>query len=212
MSPVILFVLFIAALAAAYLGTKLALRAEAAAAPASGRRPSSTAKLVRCALIAALYAALCLVLQPFSYGAVQVRVAEMLTLLPVFGADYIVGVTLGCFLANLLGLSMGTTFVADLAFGTLATLLACLCTYRLRRIRIKGLALPASLPPVVFNAVIVGAEIAIFFTDGGFAWPVFFVNMLTVGLGEIISCCILGVLLVRIIESNARLKAVFTEG
>ena len=57
--------------------------------------------LVRCAMIAAVYTVLCLVLQPFSYGAVQVRVAEAFCLLPVFGAEYIVGVTLGCLLANL---------------------------------------------------------------------------------------------------------------
>ncbi len=212
MSPVLLFVLFAAALFAAYIGTRLALRADAARPAANGVRRSSTARLVRCAVIAAVYVALCLVLQPFSYGAVQVRVAEMLCLLPVFGAEYIVGVTLGCFLANLLGVSLGTTVAVDIVFGTLATLLACLCTYKLRRFRVKGLALPASLPPVVFNAVIVGAEITIFFTDGGFVWPVFLFNMLTVGLGEIISCCILGVALVKLIEANPRLKATFTEG
>lgn len=59
-------------------------------------------KLARCAVVAALYVVLCMALQPFSYGAVQVRVAEALCLLPVFGAEYIVGVVLGCFLANLL--------------------------------------------------------------------------------------------------------------
>ena len=63
----------------------------------------SVRRLVRCAVIAAVYVVVCLVLAPFSYGAVQVRVAEALCLLPVFGAEYIVGVTLGCFLANLLG-------------------------------------------------------------------------------------------------------------
>ena len=106
----------------------------------------SVRRLVRCAVIAAVYVVVCLVLAPFSYGAVQVRVAEALCLLPVFGAEYIVGVTLGCFLANLLG-----STVVDVVFGTLATLLACLVTYKLRDIRVKGLAIPASLPPVVFN-------------------------------------------------------------
>ncbi|MCO7109448.1 QueT transporter family protein [Gemmiger formicilis] len=57
----------------------------------------SVRRLVRCAVIAAVYVVVCLVLAPFSYGAVQVRVAEALCLLPVFGAEYIVGVTLGCF-------------------------------------------------------------------------------------------------------------------
>ena len=78
-------------------------------------------KLARCAVVAALYVVLCMALQPFSYGAVQVRVAEALCLLPVFGAEYIVGVVLGCFLANLLG-----STIVDVIFGTLATLLACL--------------------------------------------------------------------------------------
>ena len=87
---------------------------------------SSVRKLVRCGLVAALYVVLCMALQPFSYGAVQVRVAEALCLLPVFGAEYILGVVLGCFLANLLG-----STIVDVIFGTLATLLACLVTYRL---------------------------------------------------------------------------------
>ena len=63
---------------------------------------SSVRKLVHCGVVAAIYVVLCLALQPLSYGAVQVRVAEALCLLPVFGAEYIVGVVLGCFLANLL--------------------------------------------------------------------------------------------------------------
>ena len=102
----------------------------------------SVLKLVRCAVVAAIYVALCLGLAPFSYGAIQVRVAEALCLLPIFGPEYIIGVTLGCALANLLG----STFI-DVVFGTLATFLACLCTYALRRARVKGLAIPAALPP-----------------------------------------------------------------
>lgn len=170
-----------------------------------------TRKLVRCALIAAVYAALCLVLQPFSFGAVQVRVAEMLCLLPVFGADYIVGVTLGCFLANLLGTMTGATVAVDILFGTAATLLACVCTYLLRGARIKGLALPASLPPVVSNAVIVGLEITLFFMDTGFTLPLFLFNAGAVAFGEVISCCVLGVALVRLIEKNERLRAIFAD-
>ena len=81
---------------------------------------SSVRKLVHCGVVAAIYVVLCLALQPLSYGAVQVRVAEALCLLPVFGAEYIVGVVLGCFLANLLG-----STIVDVIFGTLATLLAC---------------------------------------------------------------------------------------
>ena len=167
----------------------------------------SVRRLVRCAVIAAVYVVVCLVLAPFSYGAVQVRVAEALCLLPVFGAEYIVGVTLGCFLANLLG-----STVVDVVFGTLATLLACLVTYKLRDIRVKGLAIPASLPPVVFNMIIVGAfEITFFFSDCAPTAMLAVFNAVTVGIGELISCTILGVALVKLIESNAGMNKIFTE-
>ena len=126
----------------------------------------SVRKLVRCGVVAAIYVVLCMALQPLSYGAVQVRVAEALCLLPVFGAEYIAGVVLGCFLANLLG-----STIVDVIFGTLATLLACLVTYKLRNIRFKGLAVAASLPPVVFNAVIIGIEIAVMFPDPASSAP-----------------------------------------
>ena len=167
----------------------------------------SVTRLVRCAVIAAVYVVLCLALAPFSYGAVQVRIAEALCLLPVFGAEYIVGVTLGCLLANLLG-----STVIDVVFGTLATLLACLVTYKLRNVRIKGLAIPASLPPVVFNMIIVGAfEITFFFSDGAPTAALAAFNAVTVGIGEIISCTVLGVALVKLIESNDSLHKIFTE-
>lgn len=171
------------------------------------KQKSSVKRLVTCGVIAALYVVLCLALHPFSYGAVQVRVAEALCLLPVFGTEYIAAVTLGCFLANLLG-----STVIDVVFGTLATLLACLCTYRLRHLRFKGLALAASVPPVVFNAVIVGLEISFFFMDTPATLPVILFNMLTVGLGEIVSCSVLGVGLVKIIEANPELRRLAAEG
>ena len=167
----------------------------------------SVTRLVRCAVIAAVYVVLCLALAPFSYGAVQVRIAEALCLLPVFGAEYIVGVTLGCFLANLLG-----STVIDVVFGTLATLLACLVTYKLRDLRVKGLAIPASLPPVVFNMLIVGAfEITFFFSDAAPTVALAAFNAVAVGIGEIISCTVVGVALVKLVESNEGLKRIFTE-
>ena len=167
----------------------------------------SVRKLARCAVVAAIYVVLCMALQPLSYGAVQVRVAEALCLLPVFGAEYIAGVVLGCFLANLLG-----STIVDVIFGTLATLLACLVTYQLAKVRVKGLAIPASLPPVVFNAVIIGIEIAVLFPDPTSSAPLWLAcitNGISVGVGELISCTVLGVLLVKIIESNAALRKIF---
>ena len=153
----------------------------------------SVRKLARCGMVAALYVVLCMALQPFSYGAVQVRVAEALCLLPVFGAEYIFGVVLGCFLANLLG-----STIVDVIFGTLATLLACVVTYKLRNVRFKGLAIVPSLPPVLFNAVIIGIEIAVMFPDPTSSAPIWLAcitNGISVGIGELISCTVLGVLL-----------------
>ena len=167
----------------------------------------NTKRLVRAAMVAAIYVVLCLVLAPFSYGAVQVRLAEMLCLLPVFGAEYIVAVTLGCFLDNLLGSTL-----VDVVFGTAATLVACLVTYAVRKMRVGGLAIPSAIPPIVSNAVIVGALELTFFLPGVTgtaalaAW-----NALTVGIGEVISCGILGVALVKLIESNAGLRRLFCE-
>ena len=195
-------ILSVVAIVAAYLAVRLAL-------PRTDGH-ASVQRMVHCAVIAAVYVVLCLVLAPFSYGAIQVRVAEALCLLPVFGAEYIIGVTLGCFLANLFG-----STIIDVIFGTQATLLACLVTYRLRNLRIKGLAIPASLPPVLFNAVIVGIEITVFFTDysamSAPLWLLCLTNGITVGIGEVISCTVLGVALVKLIESNAALRQIFTE-
>ena len=129
----------------------------------------SVRKLARCAVVAAIYVVLCMALQPFSYGAVQVRVAEALCLLPIFGPEYIAGVVLGCFLANLLG-----STIVDVIFGTLATLLA--------------FPDPSSSAPL---------------------WLACITNGISVGIGELISCTVLGVLLVKIIESNASLRKVF---
>lgn len=172
-------------------------------------RNSSVRKMVRCGLVAAVYVVLCMVLQPLSYGAVQVRVAEALCLLPVFGTEYIIGVVLGCFLSNFLG-----STIVDVIFGTLATLLACLVTYALRKVRIKGLAIPASIPPVVFNAVIIGIEISVLYTDPSNSAPMWLLcvgNGISVAIGEIVSCCVLGVALVRLIENNPALRRSFCE-
>lgn len=172
-------------------------------------RNSSVRRLVRCGLVAALYVALCLALQPLSYGAVQVRIAEALCLLPVFGSEYILGVVLGCLLSNFLG-----STIVDVVFGTLATALACFATYALRKVRIKGLTIPASVPPVVFNAVIVGIEISVLYADPAYSAPLWVLcvsNGISVAIGEIVTCCVLGVALVRLIEKNPALRRIFCE-
>ena len=146
----------------------------------------TTKQLTTAAVIAAVYAALTLLLPIPQYGGVQLRVAEAMTVLPFFFPEAIVGLTVGCFLSNLLL----SPIPMDWIFGTAATLLAALWT---RRMPNKYLA---PLPPVICNAVIVGAEIALFFMPEGTAFlPAFALNAFTVGLGEAIACYVLGLLL-----------------
>lgn len=157
----------------------------------------SVRRLAMSGIIAAIYAALTLLLPIPQYGGVQLRVAEAMTVLPFFFPEAIPGLAVGCFLANLLG----SPYVLDWIFGTLATLLAALWTSR-----IKHRAL-APLPPVVCNAVIVGGEIAYFATlDGAAFWPAYAFNALTVGLGEAIACFVLGSLLLRALERTNAVK------
>ena len=157
----------------------------------------SPRQLAIAGIIAGIYAALTLLLPIPQYHGIQLRVAEAMTLLPFLFPGAIPGLAVGCFLANLLG----SPFVLDWIFGTLATLLAALWT---RRMPNKYLA---ALPPVICNAVIVGAEIAYFATlDGAAFWPAYALNALTVGLGEAIACFALGILLVNVLSRNAALK------
>ena len=153
----------------------------------------NTRRLTLAALIAAVYTAATLFLPIPQYGGMQFRVAEAMTLLPVLFPEAIAGLAVGCFLANLLG----SPFVLDWIFGTLATLLAALWTRRMPNVYL------AALPPVVCNAVIVGAEIAWFTVqDGGAFWPAYGLNALTVGLGELAVCYLLGVPLARLMEKS----------
>ena len=150
-------------------------------------------RLTFAAVIAAVYACLTLGLPIPQYGPIQFRVAEAMTLLPFLFPEAIPGLAVGCFLANLLG----SPYVLDWIFGTLATLLAALWTRRMPNVYL------AALPPVVCNAVIVGAEIAWFTVqDGGAFWPAYGLNALTVGLGELAVCYLLGVPLARLMEKS----------
>ena len=153
----------------------------------------NTRRLTLAALIAAVYTAATLFLPIPQYGGMQFRVAEAMTVLPFLFPEAIAGLAVGCFLANLLG----SPFVLDWIFGTLATLLAALWTRRMPNVYL------AALPPVVCNAVIVGAEIAWFTVqDGGAFWPAYGLNALTVGLGELAVCYLLGVPLARLMEKS----------
>ena len=157
----------------------------------------TTRQLTTAAIIAAVYTALTTLLPIPQYGGVQLRVAEAMTVLPFFFPEAIVGLTVGCFLSNLLL----SPIPMDWIFGTAATLLAALWT---RRMPNKYLA---PLPPVICNAVIVGAEIALFFMPEGSAFlPAFALNALTVGAGEAVACFVLGLPLLHWVSATPALR------
>ena len=139
--------------------------------------------LTTSAVIAAVYAVLTIVLAPISYGPVQFRVSEALTALPFLMPGTVWGVAIGCLIANLY-----TGSVLDIVFGSLATLLAGLCTawFGKRGNTVKNRLL-GCLMPVVFNAVIVGAVLTWGYGFQEFpdnAWLSYGFNALTVGIGE----------------------------
>ena len=153
----------------------------------------TTSQLAVAGLIAAVYTMATLFLPIPQYMGVQFRVAEAMTVLPFLFPEAIPGLAVGCFLANLLG----SPIMLDWVFGTLATLLAALWTRRMPNLWL------AALPPVVCNAVIVGAEIAWFTVrEGGAFWPAFGLNALTVGLGEAAACYLLGIPLARVLGKS----------
>ena len=103
--------------------------------------------MAQAAMIAAIYVVLTIVFAPFSFGEVQVRIAEALTILPVFTPAAIPGLFIGCLIGNILGGAL----LPDIIFGSLATLIGALFTYLLRK-RSKFLA---PLPPILANIVVV---------------------------------------------------------
>lgn len=146
----------------------------------------TTRSLCVSAIIAALYAALTLLLAPLSYGPVQLRVSEALTLLPVLLPQSIPGLFVGCLLANLLGACPWQ----DIVFGSLATLLAALGTWQFRRSRLLAAACP-----VIANGLIVGLVVSLSYNQ-----PIAF-TMLTVALGEAAAVA-LGLMMIRLIERS----------
>lgn len=131
----------------------------------------TTRRLVRGALIAALYVVLCMAFFAISFGDVQFRISEALTVLPLLMPEAVPGLVVGCLLSNLLG---GYS-VMDVVFGTLATLLASACTYFMRKLP----AWIAVLPVVLINAFVVGY----FVLHLGVGLP-FRASALSVGLGQ----------------------------
>lgn len=143
---------------------------------------------VRVAMIAAIYTVVSLVLAPFSFGNIQVRIAEALTILPILYKPSIYGVTLGCFLTNLLGAMLGVnpTGLIDAVVGTLATFLAAECTWALKDKKVKGIPVWSILMPVLFNFFFVGTELAVLFFEGNLFLGILIMGT-EVAIGEVIS-------------------------
>ena len=161
-----------------------------------------TRNLAHAALIAALYTVLSLVIQPIGYSTVQFRVSEMLTVLPVYMPAAVPGLTVGCFVTNLIGLSTGANPAGgwDLLIGTGATALAAALSYLLRSVRFRGLPLLATLPPVIVNAVAIGAELTAVY--GGIPWYWHFAG---VAAGQFVACCIGGTVLAAALNKTKKM-------
>ena len=155
------------------------------------RRNQNVTFLVTAAMIAALYVVLSFLSNAFGLasGAIQIRVSEALTILPAFTPAAVPGLAIGCLLFNLLsGAAM-----PDVVFGTIATLLGAIVTKHLAKQLKDKKYMPFLLPvpPVFANACIIPWVLKTAYGLGDAYWYLF----ATVGLGEIISCGILGLIL-----------------
>lgn len=150
---------------------------------------SKTLFITQAAIIAALYVVLTMLANALGLAnyAIQLRFSEALTILPFFIPAAIPGLFLGCLISNLLT----GAIVWDVIFGSLATLLGAVGTYLLRKN--KWLA---PLPPIVANTIIVPFVLYYAYQIPG-SVPFF---MLTVGLGEVLSCGVLGMLLLFVLQ------------
>ena len=170
-------------------------------------KKNQTRELTMGGMIAALYVVLTFVAQALGLasGAIQVRLSEALTILPVFTAAAVPGLTVGCVLANLItGCAMW-----DVVFGSLATLLGAIGT---RLLRSKPLI--AWIPPVLSNTIIVPIVLMKVYgvgSDGVLPWlsgllpgGLFIPLAVQIFIGEMISCCLLGLLLYKATESTVR--------
>lgn len=151
-------------------------------------------QLTRGAVIGALYVVLTLILAPFSFGAMQLRVSEALTVLPFIMPEAVWGLTIGCFISNIIGSS-----IIDAIFGTLATFLAALVTAKIKKIYL------CPLPAVIFNALIVGAVVTIMSVD--FTLYNYLMISLSIGVSQAIVCYVGGIpLLVFIHKMSEKVK------
>lgn len=143
--------------------------------------------ITEAAVIAAIYVVLVYTFQPISYGPVQFRIAEALTILPYFTAAAVPGIGIGCFLSNLL---TGAD-ILDIIFGSLTSLLAAYLSYKLRWNKFL-----VPLPPIIANAIVVPFIIKFAYFEAN---PIPYM-MLTVGAGQVLAAGVLGMILLLALE------------
>lgn len=141
--------------------------------------------IVQSGIIAALYAALTLALAPISYGEVQVRISEALTILPYFTPAAIPGLFIGCFTANMIG----PNGIWDVIIGSGASLIAAVFSYLLRRYKFL-----VPLPPIIVNGVIIGTMLSVLY-----GLPLV-MAMISVTIGQIVACYGLGLPLLLLLD------------
>lgn len=148
----------------------------------------NTRHMTHAAIIAALYAVLThmqnLLLPDTATMAVQFRASEALCVLAFFTPAAIPGLTIGCFVFNLIS---GATPM-DFLVGSLASFLAAWAMWKTRNVTIKGYPLPGMLMPALSNAILVGWELTVYFSVGGSFW----LNAACVAIGEVAVLLILG--------------------
>lgn len=173
-------------------------------------KKTTTYRLVQGAMVAALYAALTLALAPLSFGQVQIRFAEALTILAVFSLTNVYGLALGCLIANGVGFLLGVNILGgfDLLFGTLATLIAAFISYALRNVRFGRFPVLSAIAPVILNGIIIGGELSVLLTNSLAPVP-FLTNAAFVAAGEMIPCIVLGLILVYTLEKTGLDKKLF---
>ncbi len=152
-------------------------------------------KVALYSIVIGAYVAISIALGAFSFGMIQVRIAEVFVLLCLIKLEYTIPLTVACLVTNIIGISMGINFPLDFIFGTLATLLSCLTAYYFRNKLWLNLPILSLLMPCIFNGIIIGLEIAYYGEVFNFA--TFALNGAFVFLGEFISCVILGCLLYK---------------
>ena len=157
------------------------------------RNNSKTHFITMAGLIAAAYVVLTFIAQTvgLASGAIQFRLSEVLTILPMFTIAAIPGLTVGCVLANILtGCALW-----DVVFGSIATLLGALGTHLLKKTENPYLG---CLPPIISNMLIVPAVLMKVYGAPESYWYL----MLTVGIGEVVCCGVLGVIFYKVIKKR----------